>query len=194
MNTRTSDAPSQAVLVRSLAVVAALVATVTVGGCSGGSESAGGSGDKNVASVNDDSRKQSQAPAEVERPLIRPDTSKEEEWRLVQVHMDCIAQQGVKMYKNDDGSYKGHDSSSTKAKAALEKCRSKEPETLPQRAAREDPEYQDKYERWLKCMRSHGLKVSPAENGFFSFDDGDMGTPEQSKWIKKCEAEAFVQK
>jgi hypothetical protein len=175
-------------------VVAALAATVTLVACGGGSESAGGSGDKDVASVNDDSRKESQAPGQVERPLIRPDTSKEEEARLVQVHIDCIAQQGVKTYKNDDGAYKGYDNSSTKAKAAEETCRSKEPETLPQRAAREDPEYQDKYESWLKCMRSHGLEVSPAENGFFSFDDGDMGTPEQQKWIKKCEAEAFVKK
>lgn len=147
--------------------------------------------------------KTSQAPAQVERPLIRPDTT-EEEWRLGQVYQECQAQYGLAKYmiknegdgRNEGGSWKGYKGGNDKLwRAALKACASKEPGTLPQRAAREDPEYQDKYEKWLKCMRSHGLKVSatPENPGIFAFDEG-LPPDSQMKWIKKCEADAFVAK
>lgn len=195
MTIRTFIGSRPAGFVRRLTAVGALVSLSLLTACSGESESAGKAKDNEVASVTGGG-KGSQDPAQPERPLIRPDTSREEERRLNQVYQDCLAQQGLRMYKDTDGSYRGI-SEQNKAKVATAKkaCASKEPETLPQRAAREDPEYQDKYDHWLKCMRSHGLKVSatPDAPGAFSFPDG-LPSEDKEKWIKKCEAEAFVVK
>ncbi|ASQ99829.1 hypothetical protein [Streptomyces sp. 11-1-2] len=200
MHTFTRSRP--AAFVRRLTVIAALTSLSLLTACSGEQESSGKAGDKDVASVTGGDKKSDEA-VQVERPLIRPDTSKEEEWRLTQVHLDCLSQQGLKMIKNKggetDGTYKGIDTraekNQNKIAAAKKVCAAKEPETLPQRAAREDPEYQDKYDKWLKCMRSHGLKVSatPDQPGIFSFDEG-LPPADKEKWVKKCEAEAFVAK
>ncbi|MCX4907001.1 hypothetical protein [Streptomyces sp. NBC_00878] len=183
---------------RCLTTVTALASLALITACSGESGSAKSAEDKGVASVTEPSGKSSQAPAQAERPLIRPDTTEEEETRLGQLYQECQAQHGLAKYmiKNEDGTWKGYkggnDELWEKAKKA---CASKEPETLPQRAAREDPEFQDKNEKWLKCMRSHGLKVSAAADnpGMIAFDDG-LPPDSQMKWIKKCEADAFVAK
>ncbi|MFF1277541.1 hypothetical protein ACFVZC_29720 [Streptomyces marokkonensis] len=185
---------------RRLTVITALTSLTLLTACDGESESSGEARSKDVASVTregepGDGKKE---PAKAERPLIRPDTSEEEEWRLVQVYYDCLAKQGLKMAKNHGGEYEGTykgiiEEDPAKITAANKVCGSKEPETLPERAARNDPEYHDKYDKWLTCMRSHGLKVqaTPDEPGIFAFEEG-LPPEDKAKWVKKCEAEAFV--
>ncbi|WP_217167694.1 hypothetical protein [Streptomyces sp. AC512_CC834] len=102
-----------------------------------------------------------------------------------------------------DDTYKGIDGrlekDQAKISAARKTCAAKEPETLPQRAAGEDLEYQDKYQdkydKWLECMRSHGIKVeaAPDDPGSFGFTEG-LPAADKEKWVKKCESEAFVAK
>lgn len=179
--------------VRCLTAVSALSSLSLITACGAEPEPAKATEGKGIASVTDPD-KQSQAPATVERPLIRPDTSKEEEWRLIQVHLDCVAQQGIKMVKNkDDGSWKGPADTEEKVHAAYKVCVSKEPESLPARTARKDPGWKDKYRQWIKCMRSHGLNVEPTWDtpGTFSWPDG-LPPGSTEKWIKKCEAQAYV--
>ncbi|KES04929.1 hypothetical protein BU52_23090 [Streptomyces toyocaensis] len=201
MHTITRPRPTG--LARRLTVLIALTSLTLLTACDGESESSGEAGSKDVASVTredepDDGKKEPGQPAKAERPLIRPDTSEEEEWRLVQVYYDCLAKQGLKMAKNHGGEYEGTykgilEQDPAKITAANKVCGGKEPETLPERAARNDPEYHDKYDKWLTCMRSHGLKVqaTPDEPGVFAFEEG-LPPESKAKWVKKCEAEAFV--
>lgn len=189
---------ARARLARRLAAAAALASLTLLTACGGGSgDSQSSGGDVGVASVTEGDRNPTKV-AQVERPLIRPDTSQEEEERLWQVYYDCLAQQGLKLAKNEgegyEGTYKGiAEQDQKKVQAAKKGCAAKEPETLPERASREDPKYQDKYDKWLDCMRSHGLKVeaAPDQPGTFGFTEG-LPPESKAKWIRKCEAEAFV--
>ena len=189
---------------RRLVVVTVLVSLALITGCGGKSEADKSAEDKGVASLTGTGSgsgtggKASPSPAQLERPLIRPDTTDEEETRLNQLYLDCQAQHGLTPYmmKNEDGSWKGYKGGNDPLRdKARQACASKEPETLPERAAREDPEYQDKFDKWISCMRSHGLKVSAAPDspGVFAFDKG-LPPDNLFKWVKKCEADAFVTK
>jgi hypothetical protein len=138
---RTFAASRPARFGRCLTAVTALASLALISACSKESESAE---DEGVASVTEAGGTTSQAPVQVERPLIRPDTTEEEERRLGQLYQECQAQYGLAKYmlKNDNGSWKGYKGGNDKLWRAAEKaCASKQPETLPERAAREDPEY-----------------------------------------------------
>ena len=198
--TRTFAVSRSAHFVRCLTAVTALASFTLITACGGEPEPAKSAEDKGVASVTQPGDKQSQtpeqSPAQAERPLIRPDTTEEEEWRLVQVHQECQALYGLEPYmiKNDDGSWKGYKGGNDKLwKEALKACASKEPEPLPARVAKEDPNWKDKYRKWLKCMESHGMDVEPTWDtpGYFAFTHG-LPPVSKTKWIKKCEAEAYV--
>ncbi|MDX3319693.1 hypothetical protein PV415_22565 [Streptomyces sp. ME03-5684b] len=204
-STQTAPRPCRAVLARRLAVAASLASLTWLtacGGPSGDSRSTGGSGDdRGVASVTGGDKKPTEAAPQAERPLIRPDTSAEEEDRLIQVYTSCLEQHGYKKLEGYSGKVgdPNKPDSATLARnearfaPAQKACAAKEPEELWQRAYREDPEYQDKFDKWLKCMRSHGLEVAPSPDdpGTFSFEDG-LPPVNEEKWVDKCEAEAFT--
>ncbi|MBQ0953055.1 hypothetical protein QMA61_36055 [Streptomyces coelicoflavus] len=86
-----------------------------------------------------------------ERPLIRPDTSAEEE-RIIQVCTGCLEQHGYQKlegYSGKVGALHKPDSATlarneAKFAPAQKACADKEPEELWQRAYREDPDYRDK--------------------------------------------------
>ncbi|MFF0516788.1 hypothetical protein [Streptomyces sp. NPDC004250] len=189
-------------LVRRLAAAAALASLCLLTACDSGGGDGEAADDTGVVSVTGGDKQQEEA-AQVERPLIRPDTSDEEKDRLEQVYLDCLAQQDLRMVTNKggeyEGTYKGIDTRVEKDQAkiadARKKCAAKEPETLPQRSAREDPEYHKKFDKWLDCMRSHGMKVeaSPDNPGTFGFPEG-LPPADKQRWVEKCESEAFVAK
>ncbi|WP_217167693.1 hypothetical protein [Streptomyces sp. AC512_CC834] len=194
-------------LARRLAVAAALASLTWLTACGGGSgdsQSSGEAGDDNgVASVTGKDENPKKEAAKVERPLIRPDTSAEEEERLFQIYTGCLEQHGYKKLEGYSGRVGDPDKpdpatlsrNEAKFAPARKACAAKEPEELWQRAYREDPEYQDKFGTWLKCMRSHGLEVAPSPDdpGTFAFEDG-LPPANEAKWVDKCEAEAFTGK
>ncbi|MFF6995789.1 hypothetical protein ACFY93_12645 [Streptomyces sp. NPDC008313] len=202
---QTALGPCRAGLARRLAVAAALASLALLTACGAGSgdaQSSGGSGgDKGVASVTGGDKKPKEAATRAERPLIRPDTSAEEEDRLIQVYTSCLEQHGYKKLKGYSGKVGDPDKpdpatlarNEAKFAPAQKACAAKEPEELWQRAYREDPEYQDKFDKWLTCMRSHGLEVAPSPDdpGTFSFEGG-LPPADKEKWVDKCEAEAFA--
>lgn len=195
--------PRPAELVRRLAAAAALASLGLITACGGGGSGSSASGkgagsqDTGVASVTDPSAKPTQVLTQVERPLIRPDTSDEEADRLDQIYQGCLQQHGLHMDKNTEGSFRGSytDTDSTKIAAAKKACASKQPETLPERDARQNPAWKDKYVKWINCMNAHGLDVvatydTPGEFGFVK------GLPPENKekWVNVCESQAYVTK
>ncbi|WP_399896338.1 hypothetical protein ACGH7X_41200 [Streptomyces sp. BBFR51] len=203
---RTDFGFHRAGLVRRLTVAAVLASFTLLTACgAGGGDSRASSGesgdDKGVASVTGGDRKPTGAATQAERPLLRPDTSAEEEERLHQVYLSCLEQHGYKKlegYSGKVGDPRKPDAATVarneeKFAPAQKACAAKEPEELWQRAYREDPQYQDKFDKWLKCMRSHGLKVAPAADdpGILSFDQG-LPSADMQKWVDTCEAQAFT--
>ncbi|WP_406002901.1 hypothetical protein [Streptomyces sp. NBC_00829] len=189
----TADVPRSPGAVRLLATVAALASMGLLGACGGGSESTDDARDTGVASVAGPKKASPSPSAQNERPLIRPDTSEGEEHRVSQVWMDCLSKKGVKMLMNADGSYKGPFRQDAPYKEAQKTCGSKEPELLEMRAAREDPEFREKADRWEKCLRAHDVKATVQDDGLLALDDSNVDE-HAFTWAKKCEAEAFLAK
>ena len=120
-----------------------------------------------------------------ERPLIRTDTSAEEEDRLYEVWIACLEANGL---PRKETGQQASISAEVEAKAQTA-CSSKYPESVWQRAKRLDPQYSDKLHVWVACMRSHGIEANE-DNGFVAFESGlPSGSKEQ--WIDKCQDEAF---
>lgn len=126
-----------------------------------------------------------------ERPLIRVDTSDAEKTALTQAWFSCQAKLGAKVdSRSADGSIRAI--KDPVPDSIVKACAAKEPETVPQRSARLDPDYQNKMDKWVACVRSHGIKAgSDADNaGFISFDGG-LPPDSAFHWIDSCQAEAF---
>ncbi|GII29807.1 hypothetical protein [Planotetraspora mira] len=131
------------------------------------------------------------ASASAERPLIRADTSDEEFNRLWQLYYGCLRDEGIPTL-NQNGHLKPMDDGGPKYAPQREACAPKQPEDYKDRLARTDPsEYQDRFRAWIECMRSKGMKVSPAKGGGFQFDDDSRMTEEAFRISDECEAEAF---
>ncbi|MFK4149288.1 hypothetical protein [Streptomyces sp. NPDC004065] len=183
---------------RGCATTGALIATLLLAACTRESTAE----DTGVASAQDsrkedaseDAKEASSSPAKVERPLIRPDTSEEEKDRLNQVYQDCLAKHGAKMLKNEDGSWKGaFRSGDPKYPAAQRACAHKERETLTMRSAREDPQFREKADRWVACLRKHDVVATVGDDGLLAFPDG-TNLDHNIEWADKCEAEVFLAK
>ncbi|MET8449053.1 hypothetical protein [Streptomyces sp. NPDC005209] len=178
------------------AACAALVAIFFLAACGGSSdpESAKDQGDNGVASVTDgdkDAKATQPQQSQDVRPLIRPDTSDEESDRVFNVYYECLQRNGVKMLKQGDR-LKPIDTG-RKTEGARKKCWQKEPEYLTERAAREDPEFHEKMDRWVNCLRDHGIKAIALDDGTLNLPDNLPPYP-QSQWLDKCELKAFVAK
>ncbi|WP_431773300.1 hypothetical protein [Streptomyces cucumeris] len=197
---RTADTSRSPRAKHLLATVTALTATLLLGACGGGSDAAEDEEKTGVASVTDpkkgaEGKKKPASAGKEERPLLRQDAGDEENDRLWDVYYDCLAKEGVKMAKNRTGGYSGIYDAEKDAKfpAGQKKCGQKEPEMLSWRAAREDPDYRDKADKWLKCLSSHGIKATAGDDGMLALEDG-LPPANKSKWLEKCEAQAFLEK
>lgn len=179
-------------LTHRLTAVGMTIASLGLVAACASAESAADSGTQ-VASVAKSGA--AQAPVSGERPLMRPDMSEEDQWRLTNKHMACVESHGIKMLMNADGSYKGvnEDSTSPKVVEAYKKCQNLEPETLANRAKRTDPLFLEKADKWVKCIRSHGIELAPSEPGQIAFPDG-LPSEDKLPWVGKCEIEVFAGK
>lgn len=191
-----------------LAAALAVVALGLLAACGGGDQdpaAAGGTatgaqgsaGDGGVASIVGSTAPDTSPSPQVERPLIRPDTSREEEDRLYAVYQQCLEAnglpKGVRAPENGGGDappVAGPPESAedqAAARKAAEACAALEPEELWERSMRLDPTYRDKLQVWVKCLQDKGVDA---------YADGDSlmlndGLPPGNE-IRECEAEAFT--
>ncbi|MFJ3233704.1 hypothetical protein [Streptomyces sp. NPDC086787] len=177
------------------AACAALAATFLLGACGGssGSSASEDGGKSGVASVTG-GKDGTQAPQQSQdvRPLIRPDTSDEESSRVFYLYYECLQRNGVKTIKQGEV-LKPLESSGPVFEKAHKQCWQKEPEYLAERASREDPEYHDKMDRWVRCLSEHGVRAVVGEKGNIVLPDNLPPEP-KAQWIDKCELQAFVAK
>jgi hypothetical protein len=155
----------------------------------------GSTGDGGVASIVGTTGPDAAPSPQAERPLIRPDTSPEEEDRLYAVYQQCLEAnglpKGVRAPEGGDSQLAAGAPETAEEQAAArkagEKCASLEPEATWQRAMRLDPTYRDKLQIWVKCLQGRGVDA---------YADGDSlmlndGLPPGNE-IRECEAEAFT--
>jgi hypothetical protein len=181
--------------VRTIGAVLAL--GVLLSGCS----SPGGQGDDDVATLVSVAPPKpatsSAAPVSEERPLIRTDTSSEEEQRLYDVWTACLEQNGAgkgeKRKMATSSAARGTQANTdpgleARYKKAEKKCASKEPEEVWERAKRLDPAYADKLRDWVTCIRSHGIDAWESD-GFLTFES--LPPENQLKKVDACQDKAF---
>ncbi|WFE26300.1 hypothetical protein O7623_23605 [Solwaraspora sp. WMMD791] len=158
----------------------------------------GSAGDGGVASIVGSTAPDASPSPQAERPLIRPDTSREEEDRLYAVYLQCLEAnglpKGVRAPENggDDAPPVAGPPESAEdqaaARKAAEACAALEPEELWERSMRLDPTYRDKLQVWVTCLQDKGVDA---------YADGDNlmlndGLPPGNE-IEECEAEAFIE-
>lgn len=198
--------------VRRFAPLTAVLAVAAVGllaACGGGDKDAaaaggtatgvsGSTGEGGVASIVGSTAPDATPSPQAERPLIRPDTSREEEDRLYAVYQQCLEANGLPMgvrapeNGGDDAPPVAGPPESAEdqaaARKAAEACASLEPEELWERSMRLDPTYRDKLQVWVTCLQGKGVDA---------YADGDSlmlndGLPPGNE-IEECEAEAFIE-
>ena len=146
----------------------ALALGALLSACSG-SAADSGTGQSDVASLVSVAPPQASTSAAAERPLVRTDTSAEEEERMWETWQECLADNGgpSKMALADKRNADlGLDAKAKKAEAA---CANKRPEKVWERAKRLDPAYADKLRDWVTCIRSHGIDAWESD-GFLAFE------------------------
>jgi hypothetical protein len=178
--------------------IAGVALTVALGvllsGC-GGSDPGKGDDVASVASVA--AARPSASATSGERPLIRTDTSVEEEQRLYSVWNACLEQHGAgtgaKRKQAADAARGGPQPNTDpglsaayrKAEAA---CADKEPEEVWERAKRLDPAYADKLRDWVTCIRAQGIDAWESD-GFLTFES--LPPDDQMKKVDECQDKAF---
>ncbi len=179
-------------------VVLSVGLAVLLAACASGENDRGGTGKDDVASLASDGPKASDKPVAQERPLIRTDTSKEEEQRLYDEYERCLKEHGdprLRDRKAPGGTAaprpavpaQGGDEP-PEAVAAAKACENKEPETVWERAKRTDPNYADKLRDWVTCIRASGIDAWE-QDGFLSFNS--LPSDDQMKQVDKCQDKAF---
>jgi hypothetical protein len=171
----------------------ALARGVLLSACGGSTTDSGtGTGQGEVASLPSTApRASTSSAAAEERPLIRTDTSPEEEQRLWDLWQDCMENGGA---PSNGAAGKGPrpatdaDRQDPKARKAVEACANKEPETVWERAKRLDPAYPDKLRDWVTCIRSHGIDAWES-NGLLTFES--LPPDNQTKKVDECQDKAF---
>jgi hypothetical protein len=183
--------------VRTTGAALALAFGILLTGCGGADK---GRGSDDVASLVSVAPPQpatsSAAPASEERPLIRTDTSSEEEERLYAVWTTCLEQNGAgtgtkrKMAADAAAGARPNTDPGLEEryKKAEKKCASKEPEEVWERARRLDPAYADKLRDWVTCIRSHGIDAWESD-GFLTFES--LPPDNQMKKVDDCQDKAF---
>jgi hypothetical protein len=139
----------------------------------------------------------SAAPVSQERPLIRTDTSREEEKRLYDVWQACLEKNGAGTGKTRKAAAPGapqamspnvDPAAEARSKEAEKKCGNQEPEEVWERSKRLDPAYADKLRDWVTCIRSHGIDAWESD-GFLSFES--LPPESQMKKVDECQDKAF---
>lgn len=183
--------------VRITGAALAVALGVLLSGCSGPDN---GQGSDDVASLVSAAPPKpanpSAAPISEERPLLRTDTSSEEEERLYDVWTTCLEQNGAgtgaKRNAAADAAAGAKPNTdpglAAKYTKAEKKCASKEPEEVWERAKRLDPAYADKLRDWVTCIRSHGIDAWESD-GFLAFES--LPPDNQMKKVDECQDKAF---
>jgi hypothetical protein len=184
--------------VRTTGAVLAVTLGVLLSGCSSPDTSQGSDDVASLVSVAPPkAAASSAAPVSEERPLIRTDTSSEEEDRLYDVWMTCLEQNGAgtgtKRKLAADAAATGAKPNTdpgleARSKKAEKKCAGKEPEEVWERARRLDPAYADKLRDWVTCIRSHGIDAWESD-GFLTFES--LPPENQLKKVDQCQDKAF---
>lgn len=176
----------------------ALTLGVLLSACSGSTaDSSTGTGEGDVASLVSVVPPQatSSSAAVEERPLVRTDTSAEDEERMWDAWQDCLGKNGAPSKQQQDAAAAGaqvrpntdpgFDAKVKKAEAA---CANKQPEQVWERAKRLDPAYADKLRDWVTCIRSHGIDAWESD-GFLAFES--LPPDNQMKKVDDCQDKAF---
>jgi hypothetical protein len=181
--------------VRITGAVLAVSLGVLLSACSGPENSKGGHDVASLVSVEPRQPTTSSAAlVSKERPLIRTDTSREEEKRLYDVWQRCLEKNGGSTgAAPTPGAPPGmaavvDPAAEARSKAAEKKCASQEPEEVWERAKREDPAYADKLRDWVTCIRSHGIDAWESD-GSLAFES--LPPDNQMKKIDECQDKAF---
>jgi len=183
--------------VRITGAVLAVALGVLLAGCGGPDKDQGSDDVASLASAAPPgSTTSSAAPPPEERPLIRTDTSPQEEQRLYDVWQACLEQNGAgtgtkrKLAADAATGAKANTDPGLEArsKKAEKKCASKEPEEVWERAKRLDPAYADKLRDWVTCIRSHGVDAWESD-GFLTFES--LPPDSQMKKVDECQDKAF---
>ncbi|GIJ49258.1 hypothetical protein Val02_61440 [Virgisporangium aliadipatigenens] len=141
----------------------------------------------------------SPSPAAAERPLIRTDTSPEEEERLWDVYLKCLADHGYTKAGGDAANGGGSSGAAPRpalpdprdeelSAAAEAACGSKKPEQVWERAKRTDPQYADKLHAWVTCIRAQGIDAWE-NDGFLAFKS--LPPENEMKKVDECQDKAF---
>ncbi|MFI5960291.1 hypothetical protein [Cryptosporangium sp. NPDC051539] len=129
----------------------------------------------------------SPSPTTGERPLIRPDTSAEEEERLNAVWLSCLKAHGHPK-QADQPVDLPKDEFEARAAVAEKACLNKQPEELWERSKRTDPKYADKLRDWITCVRAAGIDAWESD-GFITYQS--LPSDPDLKKVDACEAKAF---
>lgn len=177
---------------------AVLAVALLLTGCSGGADDSSSDDVASVVSIKPPQPASSSAPASpAERPLIRTDTSADEEERLMQVWLGCLEKNGA---GTDEKRKMAADSAAgpvaekvdpafeARYKRAEKLCADKEPEQVWERAKRLDPAYADKLRDWVTCIRSQGIDAWESD-GFLTFES--LPPENQMKKVDACQDKAF---
>jgi hypothetical protein len=167
-------------LVRPAAVVVALCVVGLAGACGGQNQSGGGSSQVASAVSEKPGSTPAAAPSPSERPLVRPDATTEERVALNQPWEACMKKEGAN----------SGDKLRTHYEAASKKCEYLNPEEPWQRAKRLDPNYLDKFDKWISCAKSKGVEVNSTADGFLSYPHG-LPPENQQKLLDECQIKAF---
>jgi hypothetical protein len=184
-------------ITRSLLVAVALIATGLLSACS--DRPAEPPAASRVASVPRSTLVvplETTTPAgEVEGPLIRYDTSQEEEDRLHRVYLLCLKREGLPIQLDEHGGpINKFAADPKKDKKELAACASKRPETVPDREERKDPAaYQDHLREWVKCMQNKGQKVVliPPDGWGTSDEVTASGYTPDFRIVNQCQHKVF---
>jgi hypothetical protein len=163
--------------------------------CASGDKHPGGTGKDDVASLPSGgaTTSASDKPTAQERPLIRSDSSREEQQRLEDEYERCLKEHGHPQLQNREPgngprvSRHGPDNP-PEAVAAEKACANKEPERASERARRIDPKYADKLRDWVTCIRAHGIDAWESD-GNLMFNS--LPPDDQMQKVHECEDKAF---
>jgi len=158
---------------------------VLLSACSG---STPGTREDNVASLASVAPAQAAtSAAAADGPLIRTDTSEEEEERLWKTYTECLVKKGAPAKEEQRRAEPGSDLD-VKNKKAEAACVDQKPEQVWERAKRLDPAYADKLRDWVTCIRSHGIDAWESD-GFLTFEH--LPPENQMKKVDECQDKAF---
>jgi len=130
-------------------------------------------------------------PPEVQGPLIRYDTSDEEEARLRRAYSACLEREGVPWASKGVSQDR---ETLTKYQKQLRACASKKPESVPDREQRKNPAaFKQDLREQIRCMKDRGLDVIaiPPDGWGVTDEAAARGYVPDFTVVKQCQLKAF---